>query len=791
MGAAVDRGAAALLVATLAFASPLRAALIEPRSGLERLPVQATLNAAAKGDLFAWRDDEGLWVAAEDLERLGVPVGGAEMRAIEGRPHARLDRIEGVQALLDEATLTLAFTVEPARLGVQRFDLSRSERLEITAPTGVSGYVNYAVSAERSDGASAYSARLLANLAAGGWLARTEHQTTRAAGLTQDFRLQSFIQRDWAPEMLRFVAGDFDTRSGPLSRAYSLAGLSFGRAFDLHPGLVTSPTARMTGIASSASTAEIFVDGVLVATRALQPGPYDFRNLQDFAGLRNMEVVVRDASGVRERIRVPFYFTERLLAKGLTDFNVSWGARRSSSLDSYGAGVFSAYVFHGFTDRLTLGLEAQRSPGYAFGAIAAGFRADPVGVFSGEVGVQRMDGAPAALAATFGWNYTRGPTTLRLLARGYDARYGVAAAVAAAALEAAPNLRREVTAGWDQGLGWTLLLSLYATDRRYHNALPQRDYGLSLSAGLFGRGNLTASVIRTCVAGAVCTTQAGASFSATLGEPYGATGGWRRDADGRDTTYWQADRNVPRGEGYGWRAGIQRNPDSREGQADATLRLRHGVITAAARGARFDDGLRSEAYRGGVEGALACVGASCHLTQPVTDAFAVVELNGVEGVRVSRNNELIGSTSAAGEVLIANVPVLTRNDIVIADADVPISISVPFNRQVLVPAQGVGYRVRFDLRPVLSIVGRLVREHGGARVAVENTALILRGERTGEIRARSGKDGFFQVDAIESGRYHLSADMEEGPCGAFVDIPLERTPVLRLGEVRCEIAAHF
>jgi outer membrane usher protein len=791
---AVDRGAAALLVAAAIAATSVRAAGLESAAPLERIPVNVTLNTAAKGELFAWRDDECIWVAAEDLARVGIPGEGAAMRDIEGRPHACLGRLEGIAAVLDEATLTLAVTADPERLEAQRFDLSRTETLDITPTQGVSGYLNYELSGERVDGKPAYSGRLLANLAAGGWLARTEHQATETNGATQNFRIQSFVQRDWATEMLRFIGGDFDTRSGPLSRSYSLGGISFGRAFDLHPGLVTSPTARMSGIATSASTAEIYVDGVRVATQPLQPGPYDFRNLQDFAGLRNVEVVIRDATGERERIRVPFYFTERLLSKGLTDFNVSWGAQRSASLDSYGVGTLSAYAFHGFTEQLTLGVEAQRSSGYGYGALAAGFRTDRVGVFSGQVGAQRQGDAPAALAGTFGWNYTRGGTTLRALARGYEAGYNTTTSNGLLAPEnpnVAPRLRSEATVGWDQSLGWTLLLSLSASDRRYHNALPQRDYGVSLSAGFFGVGSLIASVLRTCVVEAVCTTQAGASFSVTFGDPYGAATGWRRDADGGNTSYLQAYRSVPQGEGYGWRADVQQTPTSREAQADATLRLRHGVITAGARGARFDDGGRSEAYRAGLEGSLACVGASCYMTQPVTDSFAVVELNGIEGVRVSRNNEVIGSTSATGEVLVANIPVLTRNDIGIADEDVPISIAVPFNRQVLVPAQGVGYRVRFDLRPVMSVVGTLVRERDGTRIVVENVELTVRSERAEPQHVRTGKDGLFQLDQVESGRYHLSADLEEGPCGVHVEIPAERKAVFRLGEVKCEIAAQF
>jgi outer membrane usher protein len=144
----------------------------------------------------------------------------------------------------------------------------------------------------------------------------------------------------------------------------------------------------MTGIAATASTAEIYVDGVRIATRPLQPGPYDFRNLQDFAGMRNVEVVIRDASGVRETIRVPFYFTERLLSKGLTDFNVSWGAQRAGSLDSYGVGTFSGYLFHGVTDRLTLGVEAGAAAAMPSVRLPR-FRADPGGRLLGEVGAQR------------------------------------------------------------------------------------------------------------------------------------------------------------------------------------------------------------------------------------------------------------------------------------------------------------------------------------------------------------------------------------------------------------------
>jgi outer membrane usher protein len=776
----------ALLMA--AGAAP-RAEPLPPDAAPERIPVQVTLNTVPRGELFVWRDSHGTWIARDDAARLGVPIPGSGSMTIDGRIHFLLERIDGVRVRFDEDTLTLGIDVEPSMLKTQEFDLSRAEHLDITASPGFSGYLNYAFSATRSGSVDAYDAHLLANIAAAGWLARTEHEAVESAGLTQKFRLQSFVQRDWPGPMLRFIGGDFNTAAGPLSRGYALGGVSFGRAFELHPGLVTSPTAQITGIASTPSTAEVYVDGVLVATRAIAPGPYEFSNLQDFAGLRNVEVVIRDATGVRDRIKVPYYFSERILAEGYTDFNVAWGAqRRGTFSDTYDVGTFSGYVYHGFTDYLTLGLEAQRTSGYAFAAIAAGLRSDRFGVFSLDLAGQRLASGGFSRADMLNWRYTRGGTTLRMMTRGYSEGFRTTD-TDTSLLPALELPRREYDVAWDQKLPFTLLLSLNAAERGFHGTQPPgHDYGASLSASLLGYGNISISGQRTCALHA-CTNQAAVNVSIPIGTQLNLNASYRRDDDGTLTRYAQLSRPVPIGEGYGWRATVQDSGGTRDASVDGSLRMKHGVLSASADVTTFSDGTRSTATRGSVEGSLACVGTSCYTTQPITDAFAVVDLSGVDDVRVFRNNEVIGRTTSSGEILLSNTPTLSRNDIRIADEDVPISIAVLRNSTVLVPAQGVGYRVTFDLRPIASVTGTLVMKDGD--VPVTNVEIVVISGHSDPYRARTGNGGRFELDGIQAGRYYVSADMEQGACGAYVDVPFSRNAVYEAGVVRCAISAAF
>jgi outer membrane usher protein len=780
---------AAALAAALLFARPAWAVLAEA-PGEEHLVIAVSVNGESRGELFLVRKDDAFWFGPDELKQLGLNLPHEQAVDVGGQPSVRIDQVEGIRASFDEGLLTLALEVDPRLFPAQNINVSGPQVLDITPAQGIAGYLNYSWSGERSSGMpSSNEVRLLANVATRNWFLRTEEVDTRTGATDFHYRVATTLERDWPSRMLRFVAGDVTAGAGQLSRTFDLGGISFGRGFDLRPGFVTNPTAQLAGISPSPGVAEIYVDGVRVATRDIGTGPFDLRNLSDFAGMRNIEVVIRDASGVRERIKLPYYFTTTLLARGLTDFNVSVGAERASAFsDTYAQGVFSAFIAHGFTDDFTAGAAVQSTSGYRFAGALLAARSSLFGAAELDVGSQRNGSASPVSAAILAWNYTNNTTTLRGLLRGYQRGYSTSGSAPSLGLQ---QVSREASLGWDQTLAPRIFGSITATDRRYFDdSSPTREYALSFSFGLFGNGSLLVSALQSRH-GAVSTLSGTVLVSYNLDSERYVQATAQRDVTGKWDYTAQAVKNLPEGEGVGWRVAAESNDSTRTAQAGAAWRMPRGVLSAEAR--RIDT--RGEGsindLRASIEGALACIGSHCEATQPVTDAFALVDLSGVPDVRVYRNNQEIGHTGPDGQLFIATVPALTENVIRIADEDVPISMSVPTNTATLVPNAGTGHFVKFDLHPILAARGRLRWVSSDGPQFLENLEIAIQRRDHPERKARTGQGGFFEIDQLGPGGYQLVAQLGDGACHALFDIPRGGSPVKDLGVITCEIAANY
>src|SRR5687767_8279710 len=86
---------AAALAAALCFSHPARANLVEEAAPLETVILAVSLNNVRKEEIFASRDTEGFWVPLDLLATFGLEVSPPPTREIRGKPHVRLDQVEG------------------------------------------------------------------------------------------------------------------------------------------------------------------------------------------------------------------------------------------------------------------------------------------------------------------------------------------------------------------------------------------------------------------------------------------------------------------------------------------------------------------------------------------------------------------------------------------------------------------------------------------------------------------------------------------------------------------------
>jgi outer membrane usher protein FimD/PapC len=91
-----------------------------------------------------------------------------------------------------------------------------------------------------------------------------------------------------------------------------LGGIGFYRAYGMDPSLITTPTARFIGTTPVAGEVEVYVDGIRVYTAPVKPGSFELDNITRYAGLRHVEVLVRDPSGqVIQRSSSTTYLSDR------------------------------------------------------------------------------------------------------------------------------------------------------------------------------------------------------------------------------------------------------------------------------------------------------------------------------------------------------------------------------------------------------------------------------------------------------------------------------------------------
>lgn len=751
--------------------------------------VKISLNGQEKGEFLVHLLEDGdFLVRTADLSAMGLSVPPGRATEVDGEPHRSLRSLEKLSFVFREKTLSVELTAHPSLLPTRIVDFRPPRQPRVLYPKDPSGFFNYGITWTGGNPGDAEGLDVTGQVGArrGDFLFLSDAAFEKTSADQRLVRLSTNVTLDRRETMRRLVFGDLTASSGDLGTGVNLGGIGFSKVYRMDPYFLRYPLASVGGMVSLPSEAEVYLGGTRIRTEKLSPGQFELRNISSLGGRSDVTVVIKDPFGREQRIGAPFYFTEVLLEEGLHEYSYNVGfLRRKFGEESnrYGPAAFSVFHNYGWSDRVTLGGRGEGTgDGVNLGPQAI-FRIGDAGIVALSLaGSARRDGRLGA-AGTAAHTFQGRAVSTRIFLKGVSRAYAVAAEEER---DLANGVRYEAAAGAGYGTPRTGTLSAdlgylrrYAgTDRRTVAVAYSRNVGWNVSVLGSFRNLREGETVNEFMLGVNYYPGRDLSLAASF-----------READGVRTETAQAQKNLPAGEGWGYRASVERMDSSALSSTavnpSVQYNARFGSYAAEYRGERIDGGGGSGLVRLSAYGGVAYVGGTFGFSRPIADSFGLVTVGGLEGVRVYHNHQEMGRTDGRGMLFLPALGSYYENQISIADKDVPIEYSLREVLKVVSPPLRSGSKIPFEVKRVQAVTGTLAMRRDGVWKPAEYVEVRLP-EEGREIAFPTGKGGEFYVEDLGHGIHAAYVEQEGKRCLFELNVPATDDMIVDLGRLTCE-----
>ena len=396
---------------------------------------------------------------------------------------------------------------------------------------------------------------------------------------------------------------------------------------------------------------------------------------------------------------------------------------------------------------------------------------------SGSLGSGGRDG----LAGSFSHGYQSPSINTQLLIKGFSGEYATVGDEAAT-----EKVKYEIAAGVGYRTGRLGSISLDFDRLRMHEGQDRKTAALTYSRNLTYNATLFISARKIQDPESSNEFIAGLTYSPwreiTLSASYTREGDSNKEA-------LQIQKNPPVGEGWGYRASLERAHGSPNSSTTFNPFVQYnapfGIYTAEYRGQSFDGEEGNETWRASASGAIIYAGRTFAFSRPVTDSFGVAKVGDIEGVRVYVNNQEIGKTGATGKVVLPNLVSYYENHVSINDKDIPIDYSLAEVEKFVSPPLRSGSLIFFEAKKFQAITGMLWLRFEGEEKPVENheVEMIVVGRK---VSFSTGKGGEFYLEDIGPGTYNAAFVSNGNTCAFEMRIPRSEEMILDLGGIVCE-----
>jgi outer membrane usher protein len=740
----------------------------------QRAVVTLILNEVKRGEIIVVLRGADVLVAQGDLHAATVLPDA--LRALGGRSEAIMDKpylsltslSPKLRFAFDEGALTVKVTVPPELLPTSVIDLRLRAPSDIERRADTSAFLNYALSLAdfREPGAFAE-----AGVSLDGALFSTAVSASLSRGVARGL---SSLVIDEPKGLQRWTLGDSFVSSGELGGGVFVGGVSVSKAFELDPYFGRAPSLGYAGSALTPSTLEVYVDGALRRSQAIEPGPFRVDNLAVATGSGEVRYVLRDAFGDERSVSSPYSMAAGQLAEGVSEYTYALGFRREGvgqeSFRYTTPGFLGAHRV-GLSKGLTAGARIEASPGLVSGGASLACLL-PSGSLSLAAAAS---GGPlgAGLAGSASYAYMSRRFGLSVSARAVSDRYvtlSLGADDKRDTLQASALTSLAVTPRWSLSSQVAFLLPRDAPFRFSLGALARvsltKGLSLSISAGRSIQGDLRA------------TTEASLAVSYSFPSGLIVSGGAKASESGPEISA-AVNKPVPASTGFGFSGAAQASAHPRASAA-AQYQGTYGRYQASASVAEGGPHLALEA-----SGAIVALeGAGLFLTRPIQNGFAVVRVPGVPGVRGYLDNREVGRTGPSGDLLIPNLLPYYGNRVSIDDQDLPMDYSIDKTEILLSPPRRGGALLVFAAKKRMFYRGRVLIRARSAEAAPAYGDLDV-GADGATVTSPLGKGGEFELADLTPGRYPAKVTHAGGECLFTFIAPDAGGPVIDMGAVVC------